>query len=39
MRGTLVKSFLGPWSRSRLAFLAVGIVFVAVGVVTLLHGH
>jgi hypothetical protein len=34
-----VKSVLGPWSKSRLAFLAIGIVFVAVGVVTLLQGH
>lgn len=34
-----MKSVLGPWSKSRLAFLAIGIVFVAVGVVTLLQGR
>jgi hypothetical protein len=34
-----VKSVLGPWSKSRLAFLAIGIVFVAVGVVSILQSH
>ena len=34
-----MKSILGTWSKSRIAFLAVGIVFVAIGVVTILQGR
>jgi hypothetical protein len=34
-----VKSVLGTWSKSRFAFLAIGIVFVVIGVVTIVQGR
>jgi hypothetical protein len=32
-----VKALFGTWSKSRLTFLAIGIVFVAFGVVSLMQ--
>ncbi len=34
-----MKSLLGTWTKSRIAFLAIGIVFVAIGVVTIVQGR
>ncbi len=34
-----MKSLFGTWSKSRFAFLAIGIVFVVFGVVTIVQGR
>ncbi len=35
-----MKSIFGTtWSKSRIAFLAIGIVFAVIGIVTIIQGH